>query len=126
MRIVLEILAGGCSFGIKERAISVVSHGVGVVCSCMKCGQVCPCRLIFADRGSPPSLPAKHFLLFGLNDKHKLGMSLFIFGLYTMHNEMRHQPDRTGFQEMLYAGLWGGSFTPFCTLGVAGCFRVAS
>ena len=42
---------------------------------------------------------AKHFFLFGLDGKHKIGMSLFIFGLYTMHNEIRHHPDKTDFKK---------------------------
>ena len=50
-------------------------------------------------RGTPPRLPAKNFFLFGLDGKQNIGMALFILGLYTMHDEIRHHPDKTDFKK---------------------------
>ena len=46
-------------------------------------------------KGSPPRVPLKHFFLFGLDGKHKIAFGLMIFALYTMHNNLRHDPNKT-------------------------------
>ena len=46
-------------------------------------------------KGAPPRLPIKHFFLFGLDGKHRIAMAVFVFALYTMHNELRHSADKS-------------------------------
>ena len=62
-------------------------------------------------KGRPPRTPVKYFYLFGLDNKHKIAMALFIFGLYSMHNELRHNPNRTDLRQ--------------CTFRIAGEVRLS-
>ena len=43
-------------------------------------------------RGSPPTVPVDTFFLLGLHDNERTAVSMFMFALYTMHNELRHNP----------------------------------
>jgi len=52
-----------------------------------------------SERGLASPFTNKDVFLFGLDGKHNLAMALFVFGLYTMHNEIRHHPDRTDFKK---------------------------
>ena len=79
----------------------------------------------YLKQGNPPRMPAKNFFLFGLDGKHKIGMSLFIFGLYTMHNEIRHHPDKTEFKKCIHARMWGGSPPSLSSISVAGYLWLA-
>ena len=46
-------------------------------------------------------MPVKHFFLFGLDGKHKLAFGLMVYALYTMHNDLRHNPDRTELRQCI-------------------------
>ena len=52
-------------------------------------------------KGSPPRVPVKYFYLFGLDNKHKLAMALYVFAVYTMHNDLRHNPNRTELRQCI-------------------------
>ena len=43
-------------------------------------------------RGVPASVPVGTFFLLGLRDNECVAVSIFMFALYTMHNELRHNP----------------------------------
>ena len=82
---------GRCIFCDGEGTEDRIEHFV----KCAVVQSVTPAHL---KSGNPLRLPAKMFFLFGMNGKHKIAMSLFIFSLYTMQNEMRHHPDKTDFK----------------------------
>ena len=52
-------------------------------------------------KGSPPRVPLKHFFLFGLDGKHKIAFGLMNFALYTMHNNLRHDPSKTELRQCI-------------------------
>ena len=43
-------------------------------------------------KGYPPHTPVKYFCLFGIDNTHRIAMTLFICALYSMHHELRHNP----------------------------------
>jgi len=53
-------------------------------------------------RGVPPTVPVETFFLFGLSDKERVAVSIFMFALYTMHNELRHNPCHTDLNRTIF------------------------
>ena len=51
--------------------------------------------------GRPPSVPVKYLLLFRLNKKDKVMISLVWHAIYTTHNMYRHSPDRGEFKQTI-------------------------
>ena len=83
---------------------------------CIFCGQegsqdsiehIVVCQVVQAclpsslKAGTPPSVPAKTFFLIALDDDTKVVMGVFIFALYTMHNEVRHGAGMTDFKKTI-------------------------
>ena len=46
-------------------------------------------------------IPTKYFFMFGLDGKHRIAMACMVYALYTMHNELRHNPDRSEMKQSI-------------------------
>ena len=43
-------------------------------------------------KGYPPRVPPKTFFLYGLDKQHQMAVSLMVHAIYSMHNNLRHDP----------------------------------
>ena len=52
--------------------------------------------------GVPGRVPMKSFFLFELDGRQRILMSLFVFGIYTLHNQIRHSNETRELRHSLY------------------------
>jgi len=48
-------------------------------------------------------VPPSHFFLQGLDGRHRLTFALILYGIYTVHNELRHSNNHTDFKRCVSA-----------------------
>ena len=84
-----------CVFCQQEGSEDSIEHLV----VCRRIQEFFPASL---KQGWPPTVPANTFFLFGLSDKERLAVSIFMFALYTMHNELRHFPCHTDLNRTIF------------------------
>ena len=83
-----------CRFCNEEGASDSIEH----IVNCTVVQSMLPPRL---RRGSPPKVPPQVFFLIGLDESNLIAMGVFMFGLYTMHNEVRHGAGTTQFKQRI-------------------------
>ena len=67
----------------------------------VECRVVQDCFPSAWKEGEPPRVPPTKFFLVTLDDDSKIAMAVFIFGLYTMCNEIRHGAGAPHFKKTL-------------------------
>ena len=53
--------------------------------------------------GSPARAPISTFFLFGLDGKTRILMALYVFGIYTLHNKIRHSKETRELRHSLHS-----------------------